>query len=112
MVQLPRSKTPMSEERTLSDLKMERKECAKCGAIWINGQHYWTGTGQKGNELDLAGLVCNRLGDERCINPVRGEDGGDTWDKRRGDIELGFDAIRERMEDQRQRYNNEYGEDA
>ena len=55
--------------RELSDLSMERKECPKCGAVWINGQHIWSGTGNKGNELDLAGLVCNKLGDANCINP-------------------------------------------
>ena len=30
-------------------------------ATWLNGEHRWTGTGQKGNELDLAGLVCNNI---------------------------------------------------
>ena len=25
----------------LSDLKLDRKECPKCGATWINGQHVW-----------------------------------------------------------------------
>lgn len=68
--------------KELSDLKLERKECPKCKAVWINGQHIWTGTGRQGNELDLAGLVCNNLGDDTCINPSRGQDGGDTWAKR------------------------------
>ena len=68
--------------KELSDLKLERKECPKCKAVWINGQHIWTGTGKQGNELDLAGLVCNNLGDNTCINPSRGQDGGDTWAKR------------------------------
>lgn len=58
------------------------RECPKCGARWIDGQHYWSGTGKLGNELDLAGLVCNKLADERCINPVRGEEGGVTWEDR------------------------------
>ena len=40
---------------------MNTKRCSKCGACWIWGQHYWSGTGNKGNELDLAGLVCNNL---------------------------------------------------
>ena len=62
---------------------METKECPKCGATWIGGQHNWSGTGQKGNELDLAGLVCNKLGDETCINPCMGMDGGVTWEDRR-----------------------------
>ena len=77
----------MTDDRELSDLKLERKACPKCGAVWINGQHYWSGTGNKGNELDLAGLVCNNLGDNQCINPVRGQDGGDSWDKRMEDLE-------------------------
>ena len=77
----------MTDDRELSDLKLERKECPKCGAVWINGQHYWSGTGNKGNELDLAGLVCNNLGDNQCINPVRGQDGGDSWEKRMEDLE-------------------------
>lgn len=69
-------------DRELSDLSIERKECKKCGAIWINGEHYWAGTGKKGNEMDLAGLVCNNLGNDDCINPCRGKEGGDTWAKR------------------------------
>tara|TARA_B100000900_G_scaffold112136_1_gene93790 strand:+ start:1056 stop:1292 length:237 start_codon:yes stop_codon:yes gene_type:complete len=67
--------------KELSDLKLERKECPKCGAIWMNGQHYWN-TGSKGNELDLAGLVCNKLGNNQCINPLKGQSGGDTWEDR------------------------------
>ena len=77
----------MTESKELSDLKLDRKECPKCGAIWLAGQHYWSGTGAKGNDLDLAGLVCNKLGDVQCINPVKGQDGGDTWDKRMEDLE-------------------------
>jgi len=55
--------------------------------MWIGEQHYWTGTNKLGNELDLAGLVCNNLGDDTCINPKRGEEGGDTWRKRYKDLE-------------------------
>ena len=47
----------MTDDRELSDLSLDRKECPKCGAIWLAGQHYWSGTGVKGNDLDLAGLV-------------------------------------------------------
>ncbi|QIN96826.1 hypothetical protein [Synechococcus phage S-N03] len=61
---------------------MNCKECKKCGAKWIDGQLYWTGTGKKGKEEDLAGLVCNKLGDDQCINPKRGVTGGDTFEKR------------------------------
>ncbi len=98
------------EEREFSDLKIERKECAKCGAIWINGQHMWA-TGNKGSEADLAGLVCNKLGDAQCINPIRGDESGDSWASRLGDMETGFKAKRERLEDQRARFKEEYGED-
>ena len=41
----------------------------------------------EGSELDLAGLVCNKLGDHQCINPMKGKDGGDTWVKRLEDLE-------------------------
>lgn len=60
---------------------MNCKQCGKCGAKWIDGQLYWA-TGAKGKEEDLAGLVCNNLGDDQCINPKRGDVSGDTWEKR------------------------------
>lgn len=63
-------------------LGLPSKICPKCSACWIGGQHYWSGTGNKGNELDLAGLVCNAIETTECINPMRGERGGDTWAKR------------------------------
>jgi len=69
-------------DKQLSDLVLERKECAKCGAVWINGQHRWSGTASMGSEIDLAGLVCNKLGDSQCINPMKGNETGDTWKKR------------------------------
>ena len=78
------------ENKKLSDLSIDRKECPKCGATWLNGEHYWSGTGKKGNELDLAGLVCNKLGDNTCINPCRGADGGVTWAKRLTELEEDF----------------------
>ena len=74
-------------DKELSDLSMSRVECPKCGATWINGQHRWSGTGERGSELDLAGLLCNRLGDDTCINPSKGKDGGDTWEKRLEDLD-------------------------
>jgi hypothetical protein len=85
-------------DRELSDLKLERKECPKCGAIWINGQHIWGGTGNKGSEDDLAGLVCNNLGDDTCINPKKGSDKGDTWEARLAYMEGRFDEKRADME--------------
>ena len=69
-----------------SDLKLERQACPKCGAVWLNGQLRWS-TGQVGNDLDLAGLVCNERGDETCINELKGTLGGDTWEKRAAKIE-------------------------
>jgi len=93
-------------DKELSDLKMERKECPKCGAIWLDGQHIWSGTGKKGNDLDLAGLVCNRLGDHNCINPVKGSDGGDTWEKRMSFLEDTFDKKKNDME----RMRDEFGD--
>ena len=98
-------------EREFSDLSISRKECEKCGAVWINGQHTWA-TGNKGNEEDLAGLVCNNLGDNRCINPSRGVETGDTWEKRYGDVAAGFESIKARMENARDEYREQYGEDA
>jgi len=70
---------------------METKVCPKCEATWIGGQHYWTGTGQIGNELDLAGLVCNKFGDETCINPCVGMEGGVTWADRWTSIQKAID---------------------
>ena len=72
-----------------SDLKVERKECEKCGATWINGKHVWRGTGASSDssELDLAGLVCNKYGNDQCINPMKGTDGGQTWEYRAGYID-------------------------
>ena len=54
----------------------------------MEGQLFWS-TGAQGKELDLASLVCNNLNPEGasstdCINPQRGEQGGDTWEYRRG----------------------------
>jgi|TARA_R110000787_G_scaffold22799_1_gene65853 hypothetical protein len=65
----------------LSDLSIDRTECTKCGAVWLNKQHMWA-TGGIGNELDLAGLVCNTGSYSECINPKKGQEGGDTWEKR------------------------------
>jgi hypothetical protein len=70
---------------------MNIKICPTCEAKWIDGQHYWS-TGKKGSansELDLAGLVCNPFSKGReCINPCRGQEGGDTWEKREAHINL------------------------
>ena len=66
---------------------MENKSCLKCGATWIEGQLYWS-TGAKGTNEDLAGLVCNQVDEvEKCINPSRGSDTGQTWEYRRGYVD-------------------------
>ena len=76
----------------LSNLRLERKECPKCVAVWLNGQLRWS-TGAVGNDLDLAGLVCNQVEDgQGCINELRGTNGGDTWEKRAEKIEQLFRA--------------------
>ena len=87
----------MESDREFSELKLERKECEKCQAVWINGQHIWGGTGETGNELDLAGLVCNKLGDHRCINPMKGKDGGQTWEYRAGYLDGMIDGKKSAM---------------
>ena len=74
----------MSEKET-SDLSLSRVECPKCGAVWINSQHYWK-TGCVGDEIDLASLVCQPYGDFQCINPQKTVEGGDTWMKRLADL--------------------------
>lgn len=79
----------MTDDREFSNFSLERKECEKCGATWINGVHVWRGTGAQSDssELDLAGLVCNKLGNEQCINPMKGQEGGQTWEYRAGYID-------------------------
>lgn len=71
----------------IQGFQMNTKTCPKCGATWINGQHFWTGTNKPGNEDDLAGLVCNNFGDDTCINPKRGSEKGTTWEKRLTELE-------------------------
>ncbi len=59
------------------------RRCQVCQACWIGPQLFWF-TGARGNNLDLAGLVCNtdHGGGLRCVNPAKGQGGGDTWEKR------------------------------
>lgn len=65
---------------------MDSKKCQKCGATWIGGQLFWA-TGKKGTDEDLAGLVCDKLGDATCINPCKGtKHNGDTWSARLGEL--------------------------
>ena len=88
-----------NSDREFSDLKLERKECPKCGAVWMNGEHRWR-TGNTGNELDLAGLVCNQNGDETCINPKKGEIGGQTWEDRLETITAELSKLHKKMTDE------------
>ena len=89
-------------DNEFSDFKLERKECEKeCGATWINGQHVWRGTGgsSESSELDLAGLVCNKLGNHQCINPKKGQEGGiRPWEYRMGFIDGVMKEKKESME--------------
>ena len=72
-------------DKELSEFKIERIECPRCGATWLNGQHYWS-TGVTGDPETLSNLVCGMVEDSRCINPshkkghIYGEK--DTWEKR------------------------------
>jgi len=61
---------------------METRTCPKCKATWIDGQHYWTGTNKKGNETELASLVCDKFGNDSCINPCKGTTDGKGWENR------------------------------
>ncbi len=58
------------------------KVCPNCQATWIDGQLYWK-TGKVACPHDLAGLLCNENGDEKCINPCKGSTSGTTWEMRR-----------------------------
>jgi hypothetical protein len=71
---------------------MESKTCPKCGAHWLEGQLFWS-TGAKASEVDLAGLVCNKLGDEECLNSSKGDETGLTWEKREKEIQRLFDEM-------------------
>ena len=85
-------------DNEFSDFSLERKECEKCGATCINGKHVWRGTGgsSDSSELDLAGLVCNKLGNHQCINPMKGKEGGQTWEYRAGYVD-GMISERKKM---------------
>jgi hypothetical protein len=91
----------MENDKELSNLKLDRRECAKCGATWINGKHVFRGTGNSysDSEMDLAGLVCNNLGDGTCINPKKGIVGGQTWEYRAGYIDGAMKTKRDMIEE-------------
>lgn len=66
---------------------MKTSTCLKCGACWIDGQLHWA-SGKPAEEQDLAGLVCQPLGDDSCINPRRNDTTGDTWQKRKARMDI------------------------
>ena len=82
------------EDKKQSNFSLETKECPKCGAIWLNGRHYWTGTGRVGDTKTLSNLVCGLVESRHCINPdhkkghIYGEK--DTWEKRSQFIDKEF----------------------
>ena len=88
------------ESKEVSELSLSRVECGKCGAIWINGKHVFSGTAASydNSELDLAGLVCNKYGNEQCINPKKGQDGGQTWEYRSGFVDGAMKAKRDALD--------------
>jgi hypothetical protein len=72
-------------DKELSDLSFNRKECPKCGAVWLNDNHIWR-TGNKGNEETLHNLVCSKTNDPQCINKKYKKglvyEKVDSWEKR------------------------------
>ena len=58
----------MDPEAT-TGLTLESKVCTKCGAKWLNGQHYWS-TGIIGDDQTLSNLVCSLVESPDCVNPV------------------------------------------
>ena len=69
------------------DRDLGTRKCQVCMASWLNGQLFWS-TGKPGTNLDLASLCCNRLATlhpdrfAQCANPLKGHEGGDTWEAR------------------------------
>ena len=89
------------ESKEVSELSLSRVECEKCGAIWINGKHMFSGTAASydNSELDLAGLVCNKYGNDQCINPKKGAIGGQTWEYRSGFVDGVMKAKKDALND-------------
>ena len=79
--------TILMSDKQVSDLKIDRVECPKCGTHLVEQyQHTWS-TGMKGDEETLSNLVCSIKDSFQCINPKhkKGHIYGDkdTWDKRK-----------------------------
>ena len=75
------------QDKEVSNLSLERKECPRCKAVWLNDRHYWSGTGNPGDPETLSNLVCNVVDDPDCINPSyqKGHiyQNKDTWESRK-----------------------------
>jgi hypothetical protein len=73
------------ESKEINDLELKTKICKKCGAKWLNGQHYWS-TGRIGDDQTLSNLVCGLVESPECVNPahIKGHVYGekDSWEKR------------------------------
>lgn len=73
-----------SIDGSCQDATSDSAKCEVCQATWLQGQLFWA-TGKPGRNIDLAGLCCNRLAEldpekfERCANPCKGREGGETW---------------------------------
>ena len=88
------------------------RTCPKCSSSWFpqpdgTHQHIWAsgnmGTAPgKQSELDLAGLVCNKLGGDLCINPCKGREGGQTWASRQALTPLMDAQVRVQLQQQQQ----------
>jgi hypothetical protein len=75
---------------------MDTRNCPICGATWLGGQLYWSGTQKRGENEDLNALVCRQLDEdkaEKCINPCKGQPGGIGWDERLKILEQGLDGL-------------------
>lgn len=92
--------TPEQRESARRDFAKDCNECPRCGALFHHEQgHVWSGTLKKGNALDLAGLVCNPAQDDRCINPCKGRDGGQTFESRKARIGLYTQEVKWALEE-------------
>lgn len=69
---------------------MSIQTCPKCGACFIDGTLRWSNNGKEGDPRDLAGLVCQYINKDNCINPMREVVGGDTWQERQRISQLYF----------------------
>lgn len=75
--------TPAEREFIRADFAKECNVCTRCGALFHHSRgHVWSGTLKDGNAKELASLVCDRINDERCANPLKGTTDGKGWEAR------------------------------